>query len=106
MNQGLKIFQWLFRVIVILSMIVAIVVNTGTPYKYLSKQLYYGAGIWFFWYSVPVLIAAFVVLSIYWETIKKHNPIKSFLPKIDLWFLLAYIALWFIVRFLILRIGF
>ena len=102
--QALKVFQWLFRLVVILSAIATIVVNTGTPYKYLPKQLYYGAGIWFFWYSVPALVAAFVALSIYWQISKKHNPVKSFLPKIDLWFLLAYIVLWFIFRFLILKI--
>ncbi len=104
--QVLKAFQWLFRLIVILSAIATIVVNTGSPYKYLPKQLYYGAGIWFFWYSVPTLIATFVALSIYWQIIRKHNPVKSFLPKIDLWFLLAYITLWFIFRVLILGIGF
>jgi hypothetical protein len=101
-----SVFQWLFRVVVILSAIATIVVNTGTPYTYLPKQLYYGAGIWFFWYSVPVLSAVFVALSIYWQIIKKHNPVKSLFPKIDLWFLLTYIVLWFVFRFLILKIGF
>lgn len=102
----LKMFQWLFRWTVILSALVAIVVNSGKAYQYLPKQLLYGAGIWFFWYSLPVLLAVFVALSMYWQILKQNLRLKGWLPMIDMWFLLVYILLWFLYRFFILRIGF
>lgn len=112
MNQNftqlkvLKILQWLFRLAVVLSLLVSVLVNTGRPYQYLPKNLIYGGGNWFLWFSVPTLIGIFMVLMLGWFLLRKRYQIKPSMPLINLGFLLFYIVFWLVFRLFILKIGF
>jgi hypothetical protein len=105
-RHWIKYLQWLFRVAIVVSIITSLIVLFIIPYKIVPKQLDDVLGPWFFWYSVPALFGAYIVLVSLWRITRKNNPIKPAIPKTDLWFLLAYISFWLIMVFLTFWYGF
>jgi hypothetical protein len=101
----IKYPQWVFRGIVVLSIISSLIpfliTDRDMDIKYESI-----VGPWFYWYSIPSLIIFYIVLVILWQVIGKSKPVKTLFPKTDFWFLLGYILFWLVMVFLAFRYGF
>jgi hypothetical protein len=96
--KWLHYVQWLFRCLIILSAIISAYIVLATPYDVLPKKLYYGLGIWFFWYSVPVFIGLCALLATLWLVLRKRYTLKPVLPFIDLGFLIVYLLFYFAMQ--------
>ena len=104
-THWIKYPQWVFRAVVVLSIVSSLIPFVITD-RDMDIRLDSVIGPWVYWYSVPALFAAYIVLVILWRITKKNNPIKTVIPKTDLWFLLAYIVFWLVMVFLAFWYGF
>ncbi len=104
-NPWIKYLQWLFRAIIVLSIVTALVPFAVTN-RDLDIRLENFIGPWVYWYSVPTLIVVYILLVILRRFYTKDYQARISSSKTELWFLLAYICFWLFMIFLTLRYGF